>query len=77
MADSGEILSQLLRLPASERARLAVELVQSLEESEDPDAAEAWLAELDRRVREITSGTAELEPWAEVRQRIKARLQSR
>ena len=77
MTDCGEILLRLLRLPASERARLAAELIRSLDDSEDPDAAEAWLVELDRRVREVTSGAAELEPWAKVRQRIEARLRSR
>lgn len=77
MANGKEILPQLLKLPASERARLATELVQSLDESQDPAAAEAWLRELDRRAREVISGTARLEPWAQVRRRIEARLRSR
>jgi hypothetical protein len=39
MVSRCEILSELLKLPARERARLATELVQSLDESEDPDAS--------------------------------------
>ncbi|MGH7778897.1 MAG: hypothetical protein ACREQR_03605 [Candidatus Binataceae bacterium] len=41
MAIRSEILPELLKLPARDRARLATELVQSLDEAEDPDAAEA------------------------------------
>lgn len=77
MANGREILPELLKLPAHERARLATELVQSLDESEDPDAAEAWLEELDRRAREVVSGTAKLEDWTEVRRRIELRLRAR
>lgn len=77
MDDGREILPQLLRLPARERARLAAELVKSLDESEDADAAEAWLEEIDRRAREVTSGAAKLEDWAEVRRRIELRLRAR
>jgi putative addiction module component (TIGR02574 family) len=71
------ILSQLLKLPASERARLAAELVHSLDESEDPEAAQEWLLELDRRAQKIVAGTAKLEEWEEVRRRIASRLRAR
>ncbi|MGO9264174.1 MAG: addiction module protein, partial [Candidatus Binataceae bacterium] len=77
MANGREIIPELLKLPARERARLATELVQSLDESEDPDAAEAWLEELERRAREVLSGAAKLEDWTEVRRRIELRLRAR
>ncbi|MGO9452395.1 MAG: addiction module protein [Candidatus Binataceae bacterium] len=77
MASVKEILPRLLKLSAPERAKLAIELVQSLDESEDTDAAEAWLAELDRRAREVTHGTAKLEDWPIVRKRIATGLRSR
>jgi len=66
-------------MPASERDQLATELLQSLDESEDPDTAQAWLTELalDRRAREVIGGTAKLEDWAEVRRRIEGRLRAR
>jgi len=77
MANRREILPELLKLPAHERARLATELVQSLDESEDPDAAAAWLEELDRRARGVIRGTAKLEDWTKVRRRIELRLRAR
>jgi hypothetical protein len=77
MPGSKEILPELLKLPVSERARLAKELVRSLDRSEDPDAAAAWMGELDRRAREVISGTAKLEDWAKARHRIEARLRTR
>jgi putative addiction module component len=77
MANRRDIPPKLLRLPAHERARLASELVESLDESEDLDAAAASLEELDRRAREVISGTAKLEDWTEVRRRIELRLRAR
>ena len=77
MANGREILPELLKLPGDERARLAMELVQSLDEHEDADAAEAWLEELDRRAREVISATAKLDEWEEVRRRLKLRLRAR
>ena len=52
------------------------EIFPSLDCSEDTDAA-AWLEELDRRAREIISGTAKLEDWTKVRRRIELRLRAR
>ena len=49
-----------MALPERERARLARDLVASLEGPPDPDAAEAWEAEIRRRVREAGSGKAKL-----------------
>jgi hypothetical protein len=73
MAIRKELLPRLLKLPASERARIAFELVNSLDESEDSDANEVWLSELDERAREVLSLSGKLEDWATVRRRIEAR----
>jgi putative addiction module component (TIGR02574 family) len=70
MSSRRQILPDLLKLPAQERARLATELAQSLDGSEDPDAGAAWFEELDRRAREAVNGTAKLEAWTKVRRRI-------
>ena len=43
-----ELLAEALRLPRSERARVAEELLSSLEES-DEEVATAWAEELERR----------------------------
>jgi putative addiction module component (TIGR02574 family) len=48
---SDELLAEALRLPRDERARVAEELLSSLEEPAD-DVAAAWADELERRSRE-------------------------
>jgi hypothetical protein len=59
------LLEQALRLPDAERGKLAMQLLRTLEpEDEDGVSKEeweaAWSAEIDRRVREVDDGSAEL-----------------
>ncbi|HEX2573412.1 MAG TPA: addiction module protein [Polyangia bacterium] len=49
----------------------------TLNENEDVDAAEAWLAEIDCRAAEVEEGTAELEEWEVVRERLARRRSSK
>ena len=72
-----DLFEEALSLPAKQRARLAHELLQSLDEGEDPDAAEAWLSEIERRAKEVRDGTAQVEEWAVVRKRLEARWPKR
>ena len=76
MASEKDILNVVLALPAEERARIAHELLVSLDEREDPDAADAWLAELEQRAQSVENGTAELEDWDVVRERLAQRWRS-
>ena len=56
-----EELSQRARTLSSEdRARLADELLASLDDEFDPEAEALWEKEIGRRVAEIRSGTAKL-----------------
>jgi putative addiction module component (TIGR02574 family) len=71
MADPARVLEDALALTTDDRARIAHELLNSLE-SEDADAAAAWSKEIRRRVEEIEAGTAELEDWEIVRARLEA-----
>lgn len=71
MADAAHVLEEALTLSADERARLAHELIHSLE-PDDPDASVAWSDEIRRRVDEIEAGTAELEDWDSVKARLEA-----
>ena len=64
------VLADALRLDDDARAELAAELLASLDGPADPDAAEAWDAEIDRRIEAIEAGDIALEPWDEVRRRI-------
>ena len=60
-------LSQRARaLSPEDRARLADELLASLDEQVDHDAEAVWEKEIGRRVGEIKSGKAKLVPADEV-----------
>jgi putative addiction module component (TIGR02574 family) len=52
-----QIEQELLKLPASDRARLAERLIASLDE--DAEVEKAWAAEVRRRDGELESGAAE------------------
>ena len=70
MTRADAVLAEALRLDAKARADIAAELLASLDGPADPDAEAAWQAEIQRRVAAIESGTAELEPWEDVKRRI-------
>lgn len=70
MKEARAVLADALRLDIDARAQLAAELLASLDGPADPDAESAWAAEIERRVAAIESGTAELEPWEDVKHRI-------
>ncbi len=62
-----DVFSQALGLPIDERAKLALELITSLDGPADPDAAEAWDKEIERRVNDFRSGKTKAVPWEQVR----------
>jgi putative addiction module component (TIGR02574 family) len=65
------ILEATLKLDPQERARIAHELIVSLDEGPTEDGVEAaWEQELERRAGEIDSGAVKLEPWSKVRQEL-------
>jgi len=66
---------EALRLPRDERAVLARDLIESLDDPADDDAEQAWLDEAERRA-EINSGSVELEEWEAVRDRISKKLRA-
>ena len=57
-----QLLAQIETLPPDERAELAYFVLRSLDERKEEDSAEAWQAELDRRVAQIRSGQATAKP---------------
>ncbi len=71
------VLADALRLDPSARAQIAAELLASLDMPADPDAEAAWTAEIEKRVAELDSGTADLESWDDVRRWIEATLLKR
>ncbi len=73
-SDLERLRAEALRLSDTERAELAHDLVKSLDEPTDHDAAEAWDREVARRLDAVDAGTAKLIDREELRQRLQARL---
>ena len=66
MARVRDVLSQALDLSTKQRARVAHELIRSLEDGPPDDPAtveEAWGKEIARRVDDFRSGKAKAIPW--------------
>jgi len=69
-----------MTLPREERARLAHELLLSLDDPtgrDSPDSEEAWTKEIERRARELADGSVEPIDWEVARERIVRRLRER
>jgi putative addiction module component (TIGR02574 family) len=72
-----QYMSELPKLPAEDRARLAHALLEGLDEgAPDPDAEAAWAAEPAERVKSIEDGTAQRIDGDEVRRRVRERLRA-
>jgi putative addiction module component (TIGR02574 family) len=70
-----EIEQQARDLPAQERARLALALIQSLEPTDEADVEEPWRVEVEARWASIERGAAETiaapEVFAEIRRALR------
>ena len=76
MTKSRSIIDSALKLPPEERARVAREIIASLDGPADQDVDALWLAEVERRLDEVERGAAALVPWDTVRQRVMERLRA-
>lgn len=74
---SEQLLASALALPTSERLELAEALLAASEPPAPEPTGDAWLAELQRRSAQIDSGQASFNSWAEVKLRVRARLEGR
>jgi putative addiction module component (TIGR02574 family) len=72
-----DILADILRLPAKDRARLALELIRSLDGEPEAGAAQAWDVEIERRGAEIDGNTADTLTLAEYRAHVRQRRAAR
>jgi hypothetical protein len=68
-----DLTRQALQLEPSQRARLARELLRSLDELSDAEWEALWFYEADRRHQELVSGVAESIPQDEVFAQARAR----
>ena len=72
-----KLLNQALTLTAAERARLAAELIASVDGEPEADAEAAWAAEIDRRVQRVESTGPRGDDWQTVHARVAAKLPTR
>ena len=72
-----ELRDAALALTPEERARLAHDLLRSLDASPELGAESAWISEVEKRARELADGSVSPVNWADARERIKRRLSSR
>jgi putative addiction module component (TIGR02574 family) len=72
-SEAADLLTNALALTLRERAMIAHELLLSLDDGVDGDAAEAWVAELEQRAREALSGSVATEDWETVKSRLAQR----
>ncbi len=59
-----------MRLDPEECAALTGLLIESLEPVSEEGVEEAWLAEIERRMAELDSGSVQTIPWEELRSRL-------
>ncbi len=69
------IKKKALKLSSSERARIAHELIVSLDKSVDNILDQEWEAEIQRRVQMIKQGRAKGQPAEEVFAEIEAKFE--
>jgi len=74
MTDFDTVLSAAQRLPDDERLRLIDALWDSVPVEAVAPLPEEWIREIERRVAELDTGTAETLPWSRIRDEALARL---
>ena len=65
-----EVFRKGLGLDVSDRTELVGLLIDSLDPETEQGAEAAWLQEIDRRARELDSGTVQTIPWEIARERL-------
>ena len=69
-----DVVANAMKLPEQERARLARELIASLDAEIEPDVEALWLDEAERRLKELRSGKAQGVPAEEAFARARRAL---
>jgi hypothetical protein len=64
-----DLLTEALELPLDERAKIAAELLESLEDAEG-DVEEAWASEIQKRVSAARAGELASTDWRTVLERV-------
>jgi putative addiction module component (TIGR02574 family) len=66
-----QVFRDALELDPQDRAELLTLLIDRLDPGAESGVEEAWMQEIDRRVDQLDSGTAETVPWDVARARLK------
>jgi putative addiction module component (TIGR02574 family) len=74
MIDTTTLLEQALSLPEHERAKIAVRLLESLDEAAQSDVDAAWAIEIERRCAAVDAGALATSDWKDVRARIEREI---
>lgn len=69
-----KLLAEALKLPETDRATLAGELLESLDNEVDDNWEQAWGQEISERLDQLKSGRAKRIPWSEARARLLAKI---
>ena len=69
---AAQVLKDAQELPERDRVRLIEKLLESWEVPADPQDDESYLAELDRRTKEIETGKAKVISWDKVKKQARA-----
>ncbi len=70
------LLQQVLELPREQRARVAEDLLVSLEEPSE-DVAKAWVEVIERRSTDVTEGRVQTVEWQDARAEVTRELERR
>lgn len=71
-----KLLADPLALPEEDRARIATEVIASLDGPPDADWEATWLAQLDRRAEAARQAGETGADWSEVRAELLAELRA-
>jgi putative addiction module component (TIGR02574 family) len=74
MSTHTDVTKEALSLPVDDRVVLAQRVWDSMEHFADADLEKAWMAEADRRWREIEEGTVQCHPADEVMRQARESL---
>ena len=75
--NTDDLRDAAMTLPTRDRAKLAHELLRSLDGPADADVDTAWVTEIERRARELADGSVQPVDWEVARERIARRLHER
>jgi putative addiction module component (TIGR02574 family) len=76
MKNAETLLEQALQLPPTERAKMAAELLSSLDD-ENEDVRTAWAAEITRRAADAEADPEDEDDWREALDEIRREVLSR